>query len=219
MLIIQRSQIAAFSCFRTLARCPQRPYIPSCAEHGAGVGRSSTERSYETVRKGRSGKSTGAVDETATGSANFFGPTPSAAPPLSPRLRSPRCTASSAEHRPGRHRPHVGGRPRGVHLLRPDRGRSERRDCDRARARLVRGDLAVRAAARRGSPRDAAGAPTLAATPRRRPGRPERARRGASGRARVRARPRAAPAREQPPDRGSRGALRAAAPPVASWLG
>ncbi len=74
MLIIQRSQIAGFSSFHTLAGCPKRPYIPSCAEHGAGVGRSSTERSYEAARKGRSGKSTGAVDETATGSANFFGP-------------------------------------------------------------------------------------------------------------------------------------------------
>jgi hypothetical protein len=74
MLIIQRSQIAAFSFLGTLAGCPKRPYIPPCAEHGAGVGRSSTERSYEAARKGRSGKSTGAVDETATGSANFFGP-------------------------------------------------------------------------------------------------------------------------------------------------
>ena len=74
MLIIQRSQIAAFSSFDPLAPCLERPYIPSCAEHGAGVGRSSTGRSYETARKGRSGKSTGVVDETATGSANFFGP-------------------------------------------------------------------------------------------------------------------------------------------------
>jgi len=72
MLIIQRSQIAAFSFQHTLASCPERPYIPSCAEHGAGVGRSSTERSYGAARKGRNGKSTGAVDETATGSANFF---------------------------------------------------------------------------------------------------------------------------------------------------
>src|SRR5436305_14511132 len=72
MLIIQQSQIAGFSSPDTLARCPERPYIPSCAEHGAGVGRSSTERSYEAARKSRSGKSTGAVDETATGSANFF---------------------------------------------------------------------------------------------------------------------------------------------------
>src|SRR5262249_13552116 len=74
MLIIQRSQIAAFSCFDPLAPCLERPYIPSCAERGAGVGRSSTGRSYEAARKGRSGKSTGAVDEPATGSANFFGP-------------------------------------------------------------------------------------------------------------------------------------------------
>src|SRR5207247_9904822 len=74
MLIIQRSQIAAFSSRGTLAPCRERPYIASCAEHGAGVGRSSTGRSYEAARKGRSGKSTGVVDETATGSANFFGP-------------------------------------------------------------------------------------------------------------------------------------------------
>jgi hypothetical protein len=79
MLIIQRSQIAGFSFLSTLAPCPEGPYIPSCAEHGAGVGRSSTERSYGAARKGRNGKSTGAVDETATGSANFFGPTHSAA--------------------------------------------------------------------------------------------------------------------------------------------
>ena len=79
MLIIQRSQIARFSCFGTLAPGPERPYIPSCAEHGAGVGRSSTERLYGAARKGRIGKSTGAVDETATGSANFFGPPRSAA--------------------------------------------------------------------------------------------------------------------------------------------
>ena len=93
MLIIQRSQIAGFSFPDTLARCPERPYIPSCAEHGAGVGRSSTERSYEAARKSRSGKSTGAVDETATGSANFFGPLrllpAPAAPSRSARLRSP----------------------------------------------------------------------------------------------------------------------------------
>src|SRR4029077_13495030 len=74
MLIIQRSQIAGFFVLETLAPGLDRPYIPSCAEHGAGVGRSSTERSYGAARKGRSGKSTGAVDETATGSANFFGP-------------------------------------------------------------------------------------------------------------------------------------------------
>ena len=74
MLIIQRSQIAAFSSRGTLAACPKRPYIPSCAEHGAGVGRSNTGRLYGAARKGRSGKSVGVVDETATGSANFFGP-------------------------------------------------------------------------------------------------------------------------------------------------
>jgi hypothetical protein len=36
---------------------------------------------YEAARKSRSGKPVGAVDETATGSATFFGPIPSA--PLS----------------------------------------------------------------------------------------------------------------------------------------
>ena len=90
MLTIQRSQIAGFSSLPTLAAGPKRPYIPSCAEHGAGVGRSSTERSYEAARKGRSGKSTGAVDETATGSATFFGPPRSPGASISPRLRSPR---------------------------------------------------------------------------------------------------------------------------------
>ncbi len=74
MLIIQRSQIAAFFVSGTLATCAERPYIPSCAERGAGVGRSNTGRLYEAARKGRSGKSVGVVDETATGSANFFGP-------------------------------------------------------------------------------------------------------------------------------------------------
>jgi|SRR5690348_4735896 len=88
MLIIQRSQIAAFSVRGTLAGCPERPYIPSCAEHGAGVGRSSTGRSYGAARKGRSGKPVGAVDETATDSANFFGPFGSEA---LARLRSLRC--------------------------------------------------------------------------------------------------------------------------------
>ena len=77
MLIIQRSQIAAFFVLRPLAACPERPYIPSCAEHGAGVGRSSTGRLYGAARKSRSGKSVGAVDETATDSATFFGPPPS----------------------------------------------------------------------------------------------------------------------------------------------
>ena len=74
MLIIQRSQIAAFSSLGPLAACLERPYIPSCAEHGAGVGRSSTGRPYGAARKSRSGKSVGAVDETATDSATFFGP-------------------------------------------------------------------------------------------------------------------------------------------------
>src|SRR5437764_11004075 len=109
MLIIQRSQIAAFSSQHTLAACPERPYIPSCAEHGAGVGRSSTGRSYEAARKGRGGKSTGAVDETATGSANFFGP-----PCPASRLdydRRDAVSAAAAEHRPGRDRRRLGGCP------------------------------------------------------------------------------------------------------------
>src|SRR5439155_10844711 len=94
MLIIQRSQIAGFSFPDTLARCPERPYIPSCAEHGAGVGRSSTERSYEAARKSRSGKSTGAVDETVTGSAKlFWSALPSRGAPTRPRLRSARCSS------------------------------------------------------------------------------------------------------------------------------
>jgi hypothetical protein len=95
MLIIQRSQIAGFSIDRTLAPCPERPYIPSCAEHGAGVGRSSTGRSYGAARKGRNGKSTGVVDETATGSANFFW---SAAHPL--RRRTFSSTTIAAMSRP-----------------------------------------------------------------------------------------------------------------------
>src|SRR6476661_7927641 len=87
MLIIQRSQIAAISSLGTLAACPERPYILSCAEHGAGVGRSNTGRLYGAARKGRSGKSVGVVDETATDSATFFGPphtvleAPAAKPP------------------------------------------------------------------------------------------------------------------------------------------
>src|SRR2546423_11350635 len=80
-----------FFLFCNLAGCPDRPYIPSCAERGAGVGRSSTGRSYGAARKGRNGKSTGAVDETATGSANFFCPSHPAARGDPPRLRSPRC--------------------------------------------------------------------------------------------------------------------------------
>ena len=97
MLIIQRSQIATFSCHCPLAAGPKRSYIPSCAEHGAGVGRSSTERSYEAVRKGRSGKSTGAVDETATGSANFFWSLPLC---RLPHRRSRRSTTIAAMHPP-----------------------------------------------------------------------------------------------------------------------
>src|SRR5215470_776930 len=109
MLIIQRSQIAVFSARGTLATCLERPYIPSCAEHGAGVGRSSTGRSYEAARKGRSGKSTGVVDETATDSANFFWSVSLAAERS--RLDYDRCDApaSSAEHRPGRDRHDLGG--------------------------------------------------------------------------------------------------------------
>ena len=94
MLIIQRSQIAAFSFHQPLAPCPQRSYIPSCAERGAGVGRSSTGRSYEAARKGRSGKSTGVVDETATGSANFLVPFR----PL--RRRRPKPTRIAGMHPP-----------------------------------------------------------------------------------------------------------------------
>ncbi len=179
MLIIQRSQIAGFSSSGALAPCPKRPYIPSCAEHGAGVGRSSTGRPYGAARKSRSGKSVGAVDETATDSATFFGPphalvlgAPAAKPPtprggsrppraaggaapLPTRLRSPRDAVSSApsasaEHRPGRDRPDLGGRPGDVHLLRAPGSRSERRDRDRDRAGLVRRNLAPRAAPRRG---------------------------------------------------------------------
>ena len=152
MLIIQRSQIATFSSHGTLAPGLERPYIPSCAEHGAGVGRSSTERSYGAARKGRNGKSTGAVDETATGSANFLGPSHPAA--RDRRLDYDRRDAVSsspsapAEHRPGRDRPHLGHLPRGVHLLRARRGRRERCNGDRARTRLLRGDLALRASSR-----------------------------------------------------------------------
>ena len=162
MLIIQRSQIAAFSVSRPLAACPDRPYIPSCAEHGAGVGRSSTGRSYEAARKGRSGKSTGAVDETATGSANFFGP---------PRPLRRRRSASSRIA--AMHPPRPPSIDQGVialiwaiglgvvHLLRAPRRRRERRDGDRDLARLVRGDLAARAPARRGEAAAPAQPPAL----------------------------------------------------------
>src|SRR5438094_8814276 len=78
--------------FGPLAPGPKRSYIPSCAEHGAGVGRSSTGRPYGAARKSRSGKSVGAVDETATDSATLFGPPHAAAPRLPARLGSPRCT-------------------------------------------------------------------------------------------------------------------------------
>lgn len=145
MLIIQRSQIAAFSVRHTLAACPERPYIPSCAEHGAGVGRSSTERSYGAARKGRNGKSTGAVDETATGSANFFGPSHPAARGV--RLdydRRDADSSASSEHRPGSDRPRLGRPARDIHLLRSPRGRCERRDGDRACARELRRNLAAR---------------------------------------------------------------------------
>jgi hypothetical protein len=159
MLIIQRSQIAAFSCFGPLAGCPQRPYIPSCAERGAGVGRSSTGRSYETARKGRSGKSTGVVDETATGSANFFGPAALRHADLALDYDRRDAPASSAEHRPGRHRRSLGGRARGVRLLRPRRRRSKRRDGDRARSRLLRRYLVLRPPPRRRGARPAPPAP------------------------------------------------------------
>jgi hypothetical protein len=151
MLIIQRSQIAAFSFRCGLATCPRRPYIPSCAEHGAGVGRSSTGRSYGAARKGRDEKSTGAVDETATGSANFFGPSHAAARdlPLDYDRRGADFSAS-AEHRPGSDRPRLGRSPWDVHLLRPPCGRGERCDGDRACARLLRRNLAVRSSTWRG---------------------------------------------------------------------
>jgi hypothetical protein len=100
MLIIQRSQIAGFSFLSTLAPCPERPYIPSCAEHGAGVGRSSTERSYGAARKGRNGKSTGAVDETATGSANLF-----LVPPTLPRAAPDSTTIAAMQFPPRPPRP------------------------------------------------------------------------------------------------------------------
>ena len=168
MLIIQRSQIAGFSFSAALAPGLDRPYIPSCAEHGAGVGRSSTGRSYEAARKGRSGKSTGAVDETATGSANFFGPS-SPLPHRRIRLDYDRrdvADSSAAEHRPGRDRAHLGRRPRCLHLLRPDRDRRERRDRRRDRDGLVRRDLARRASARRGTALAAAvEAPPVAVAP------------------------------------------------------
>ena len=151
MLIIQRSQIAGF------------PFAGPCVRSGKvihsllrrarrGSRTKQHRRSYETARKGRSGKSTGAVDETATDSANFFGPPYSGAPPVTTRLRSPRCrllAPASAEHRPGRHRAPVGGRARDVHLFRPARRRSERRHGDRACAGFLRRDLAPGAPARR----------------------------------------------------------------------
>jgi hypothetical protein len=149
MLIIQRSQIASFSAAGTLATGPDRPYIPSCAEHGAGVGRSNTGRLYEAARKGRSGKSVGVVDETATGSANFFGP-PQAAPRPSRVDYDRRDAPAPAEHRPGSHRARVGDRARDLHLLRASCRRRERCVRDRDLARLLRGNLALRAAARRG---------------------------------------------------------------------
>src|SRR4051812_50075216 len=101
MLIIQRSQIAAFSTSETLAACPERPYIPSCAEHGAGVGRSSTERSYGAARKGRNGKATGAVGETPTRSAEFFCSShPPARGGRPPYARRPAASSAAPPHRP-----------------------------------------------------------------------------------------------------------------------
>jgi hypothetical protein len=75
----------------------------------------------------------------------------SVAPPISP-LHYDRSDASAAssEHRPGSDRSPLGDRPCGVHLLRPHRGGCKCRDGDRDRARLVRRDLVLRAAARRG---------------------------------------------------------------------
>jgi hypothetical protein len=85
-----------------------------------------------------------------------------------------RDASPAAEHRPGRHCSHLGGLPRGVHLLRAHRRRCERRYSDRDRARLVRGDLAACAPPRRGeaggaSPRSPSVSPVRYAA--RRPGR------------------------------------------------
>ena len=196
MLIIQRSQIARFSCFGTLAPGPERPYIPSCAEHGAGVGRSSTERLYGAARKGRIGKSTGAVDETATGSANFLvRPALRRVAPASTTIGANADSSSSTEHRPGSHRPRLGSRPRHVHLLRPPGRRSERRDCDRARARLVRWDLVVRSPPRRRSSGPPPALVDLSPTPLS-PAVAARARTRACGSARCRVAPRGARAPE-----------------------
>jgi hypothetical protein len=163
MLIIQRSQIAGFSCFRSLAGWPQRPYIPSCAERGAGVGRSSTGRSYETARKGRSGKSTGVVDETATGSANFFGPPRSAARGSRPRLRSPRCTrhvrrASTRASSPSSGRP--GSRCSCTSDCSPSERAVRRRSCSLSSPSPRSGSSSASAA--RKHPPGAAGAPSCA---------------------------------------------------------
>jgi hypothetical protein len=217
MLIIQRSQIAAFSSPGPLAGCPKRPYIPSCAEHGAGVGRSNTGRLYEAARKGRSGKSVGVVDETATGSANFFGPPHSSVEAVRRGLRldydrRDAVSPAATEHRPGRDRHDLGGRPRHLHLLRASRSWREWGDGNRAGARVVRGDLAPRAAARRGC----AGAPPPAPLDLTRPGEPDcapRARRRAYARARHRALPRAVPGPGCPSHRGFRGARRAVGHP------
>src|SRR4029077_17856564 len=99
------------------------------------------------------GKSVGVVDETATGSANFFW-SRSVLPML---RRGPyrsttigRDAPAPAEHRPGSHRSHLGGRACGLHLLLPARRRRERRDLHRDLARRLRRDLALRATARRG---------------------------------------------------------------------
>ena len=214
MLIIQRSQIAAFSVFRPLAPCLDRPYIPSCAEHGAGVGRSSTGRPYGAARKSRSGKSVGAVDETATDSATFFGPN---------ALRG--ATTSGSSRIAAMHPPRPPSIDQGVmafiwaagsrylHLLRAHRRRAERRDCDRDHARLVRRDLAPRPPARREA--GAPAPPTLIALPRLPGGRSRalRARRRACARARSRGSPRAVPAPGQPSGRGSASALRGAVLP------
>ncbi len=52
MLIIQKSAKCEIFVFRALAVLRLSPYIPPCAEHGAGLGRSRAERLYEEARKG-----------------------------------------------------------------------------------------------------------------------------------------------------------------------
>src|SRR5262249_4491033 len=109
---------------------------------------------------------TGAVDETATGSANFFGP-----PTLTRLLDYDRRDAVSAspsastEHRSRRDRADLGRRTGRLHLLRAARRRGQRRDGDRAWSGRVRRDLVPRALARRGNSAAPAHTPTLVTGP------------------------------------------------------